>query len=217
LSARVPSELHLSSTSLLLEALTQREDEAVWREFDQRFRGIVFGLARRAGLSAEDAADAAQQTLVDAVAGLRAGTFDRARGRLRCWILAIARNRIADAFRLRRKRREERGDSALGDVPSEQVLADWWELERRRVIFERALAELRATSHISPRNLSVFEHLLRNPADPGGVARDFGIEPADVYLIKHRVAACLRKIISRLSELFDDGVAAHPAEYGLPE
>ena len=118
--------MHTTTTTQLLEALFGPGEEAVWREFDARYRPIIFAFARELGVAAEDAADVAQQTLTEFLRDYRAGKYDRRRGRLRAWIIGIARHRVLDTLRQRTRNQAVRGlqrqrprrSSRRGRVPS---------------------------------------------------------------------------------------------------
>ncbi|MDZ4830353.1 MAG: hypothetical protein SGJ09_09175 [Phycisphaerae bacterium] len=97
----------------VLESLRSHEDAAAWRMLVDRFEPVFIGVSRRLGLSAADAADAAQQTLLDMVREMREGRFDRARGGLRRWTLGILRHRVADITRARSR---SHVDDQVGDA-----------------------------------------------------------------------------------------------------
>ena len=105
--------LQRSTSTLLLAGLADSNNSVVWEEFDARYRPIVFGYARRLGLSEEEAADAAQDAMVRFVQEYRLGKYDRARGRLRSWLIGIVKARAIDVLRAKARRREARGDSVL--------------------------------------------------------------------------------------------------------
>ena len=81
------------TTTALLEALLDPADDEVWQDFDRRYRPILIAFAQRLGLPDEDAA---QDTLTRFVRSYREGKYDRDRGRLRSWIIGIARHCIYD-------------------------------------------------------------------------------------------------------------------------
>ena len=146
-----------TTTTALLEALRDPGNEAVWREFDDRYRPIIFGFVRRLGFGNEDAADLAQETLTRVVQDHRAGKYDRERGRLRFWIIGIVKHRVADLRRDRAKRREWRGESAIIELPDEDSLTADWEAERKRAILLQAVAELREQTKLNAKTILAFE------------------------------------------------------------
>jgi len=192
------------TTTRLLEGLFNPGDDAVWREFDQRYRPIIIGLARRLGLRDDEAADVAQDTLARFIKAYRANEYDRSRGRLRSWIIGIAKYRIADAQRARAQRQGWRGDSVIGALPDQRQLDTIWNAERRRAILRNALHHLRTTGKTSERTITAFELMAFHQRPPAAVADELGMTMDDVYQAKNRIAARLREIVQRLEKLYDE-------------
>ena len=194
-----------ATATALLEGLSDSANDTVWREFDAHYRPIIVGFARKLGLNLEDAADVAQETLVCFVRDYRAGKYDRGRGRLRTWISGIVRCRVADFKRFQARRREQRGYSALFEVPDEPRLTAIWDEERREAILQQALTELRENTKLNDRTIRAFELYVLNQRPAADVARELGINVGDVYLAKNRVAERLRDTMTRLDNLLADG------------
>ncbi len=193
------------TTTSLLQALQDPAGTAVWRGFDARYRPIITAFARRLGLGMHDAAEAAQQTLSEFARDYGAGGYDRARGRLGSWVLAIARHRVADIQRAAERRRVRRGESAMIDVSAAGRLSAIWEAERRRTVLEAAWAELRSSARTSPVTLRAFELLVLRGVPAEAVAEDCTVSVAEVYRIKHRLTRRLREIVADMTGAFDGG------------
>ncbi len=191
------------TTSSLLAALMDREDQGVWYELDGRYRPVVMGLARKMGLSNADAEDVAQEMLSKLVTAYREGKYDRTRGRLRSWIVQIARNCIVDAHRARSSRGVQRGDSAITGVPSENEFERLWDEEHRGLILDRALSELRGSTRMDERTIRAFEEVGLRGRSAEEVASDLGLSIDSVYAAKSRCTKELREIVSRLSIVYE--------------
>lgn len=190
------------TTTALLEGLHDSADEEVWRAFDQRYRPIIIGFGRRLGLSAEDAADAAQETLAHFVKSYRAGKYDRDRGRLRSWIIGIARHCILD-MQHRRAAAPQRGLSAIVDLPDESALTAMWDQECRQEILRRGLTELRRQTRTGPDTIRAFEMLAFDGLRPAEVALRLSMSRNDVYLAKHRCLSRLREILDQIQCVYE--------------
>jgi RNA polymerase sigma factor (sigma-70 family) len=109
-----------------LAAAFAKGDPDALRLLYQRFGGLVYSLARRSLVAAADAEDVTQQVFVSAWRGR--DTFDAERGSLAGWLVAITRNRIADAMRGRQRDDRVLATMVAGAptedpaVPSDQVV-----------------------------------------------------------------------------------------------
>ncbi len=192
------------TTTALLHGLHADDSDAAWEVLDRRYRPIIIGMAVRLGLTEQDASDVAQETMLRVIAEYRDGRYDRDRGRMRSWILAIARTKIADTHRKRGVRKEARGESALITVPTEGELEDIWTSERRHVILREALADLQAKSKTADKTILAFEMLVFHRKRAPEVAAELSMTENDVYLAKSRVAKRLKETVQQLESLYDE-------------
>ncbi len=87
-----------STSSNLLNGLRHREDGA-WCRLVEIWTPFIYGHCRRRGFTPEDADDITQSVFVRVYRGLANFERDGAGKRFRYWIMAIARNEIADFCR----------------------------------------------------------------------------------------------------------------------
>jgi RNA polymerase sigma-70 factor (ECF subfamily) len=196
------------TTTVLLEGLRDPANAEAWATFDRLYRPIVIGFARRLGLSESDAADVAQETMAQFVQEYRDNRYDRSRGRLRSWLIALTKTRVATMRRNEARRRNWRGDSAFIDLADEVQLTRIWDDERRTVVLRNALDVLRGKSRTSDTTIRAFECLVLNRMPPSAVATELGISTHDVYLAKSRITQRLREIIVAIDADFDHDPAA---------
>ncbi len=190
------------TTTALLEGLLDPADAESWGAFDRRFRPILLGFGVRLGLSPEDAADAAQDTLARFLAAFRAGKYDRERGRLGSWITGIARHCISD-LRARRAADPRRGLSAIAELPDESRLSQIWEQECEQDLLRQGLDELRRQTKTEAGTIEAFEMLALGGRRPAEVAAQLNISLNEVYLAKHRCLKRLREILGQLQDLYE--------------
>ena len=192
------------TTTALLNNLHEADNEAAWREFDDRYRSILIGFSRRLGLPEADAVDVAQETMVQFIKEYREGKYDRERGRLRSWLLGIARFRVAGIYRKRATSRVSRGESAIVDMPRENEFEEAWDTERRMTILRKALDELKNKTKIADKTVRAFEMVALQQRSVVDVAAELEISENDVYLAKSRVASKLKEIVASLESLYDE-------------
>jgi RNA polymerase sigma-70 factor (ECF subfamily) len=191
-----------TTNTILLDGLLDPTNQSVWREFDERYRPVIEAFARKLGLSADDAADASQETLAQFVRDYRAGKFDRSRGRLRSWLFGIARHRIADQQRAKARRREWHGESAIVNLPGDDDLAEIWEGEARAAMLRQAMRELYATPRLDPRTVRAFERVAFDQKTAAEVAGEVGMSVNEVYVAKSRILQRLQRIMAKLEDVW---------------
>lgn len=194
----------IATTTELLNGLYESGNRGAWEEFDRRFRPILVAFLRRTGLNETDAADVAQETLVHFVQDYRQRKYDRERGRLRSWLIGIARCRLADLRRAQGRRRELRGESAIDDMPDGVDLNALWEAEERGYIFAQAVNELRETGRFNARTMEAFDRVVLRHEPVESVAAELGLTPQEIYNAKNRVVERLREIVKRYEAGFLD-------------
>lgn len=193
------------TTTELLDGLHHPSNGSAWSEFDRRYRPILVAFLRRMGLNETDAADVAQDTLACFVRDYRAGRYQRDQGRLRSWLIGIARYRLADLRRDADRRRAFRGESALVGVADEADADAVWEAEERRFIFEQAIDELRRTSRFDERTINAFERVVLRHEPVESVSAAVGLTPQEIYNAKNRVVERLREMVKRYEACFVGG------------
>jgi len=187
------------TTTALLDGLHEPANRAAWGEFDRRYRPILIAFLQRMQLNESDAADVAQETLTCFVQDYRLKKYDRQQGRLRSWLIGIARCRAADLRRSKGRRRELRGESAIDQVSDDFDAEAVWEAEQRRFIFEQAIAELR-TTRFNERTIEAFERVVLRQEPVEAVAAEMGLSAQEIYNAKNRVIERLREIVKRYEE-----------------
>ena len=85
----------------MLQRLKDPADRTTWEEFYRTYRGLIFGVARRAGLNETEAEEAVQETLITVAGKMPEFSYDPAKDSFNGWLLQITRWRIADQFRKR--------------------------------------------------------------------------------------------------------------------
>lgn len=196
-------DLPSCTTSTLLERLLIPGHEEVWAVLDRRYRPILAAFSRRLGLSSQDSEEIAQEAIVRFLESYRDGRYDRTLGRLRTWIVGIARRCVIDLKRNQARRYGERGQSALDETPDQHTLEEIWDEEASRVVAERALQLLRDKSKLSPNTVRAFERVALAEQPVSEVAAELGMSIDSVYAAKHRCTSTLRSFVEELTLLYE--------------
>ena len=105
----------LNTRRSLVERLGNLDDQASWRAFFESYGGLLYRVARAAGLADAEAQEAVQETVITVARNIGGLHYDPAAGSFKGWLLQTARWRIADQFR--RRERQSRLEAALPPPP----------------------------------------------------------------------------------------------------
>jgi len=194
-----------TSTELLL-ALKDSGNEKAWGEFDGRFGPILRAVVSKMGLSHDDAADVAQTAMTQFFRDYQADKYDRNKGRLRSWLISIARNRAIDLMRKSQFQRGSRGDSVLFILPDEEAVGGMWSEEEDRVIAKQAFELLRTQTRVTEQNIRIFELVDVKGVPSEEAARECGVTVDHVYKATNRCRRHFKEIVQELRSKYDDGL-----------
>jgi len=188
----------------LVDGLADWHDRGRWQEFYKIYSKLIYGFARRSGLTDAEAYDALQETLLTVARQAGGFHYDPKRGSFKGWLMQIARWRVADQFQKRLPSQPPAGspDSARTSTiaraidPAGPELEAVWNTEWRRNLLDAALQ--RVKGKVSARQYQIFDCYVVKEWPAQRVQRDLGVNIAQVYLAKHRVAALLKKEIELL-------------------
>ncbi len=198
------SDSTLVTTTLLLERLRDARDEQAWNAFDARFRGLVLAAALGLGLTRADADDAAQETMFQAYRDYQSGKYDRSRGRLSSWLIAIAHHRIIDIQR--RRQRAARAQPLQEELPlSEAQVVDAFDRALERLVFEGAWARVKDRTRPRDQALRAFELTAMRGVPIREAAEQCSLSIDQVYVARNRIAARLREEADKIDKAYRDG------------
>lgn len=167
--------------------------ELGWNEFSERYRPVIIGFARNAGLSMGDAEDVFQDVLLGFFRVSGAFEYDPSRGRFRGYLKRATLNVIRKRLRKTGSRAAVCADAFEDDAPVAETM---WDAQWAEGIFERAVEEVRGS--FDPRTFEAFElyTLRRMPAE--AVAERLGLSVNSVHQAKSRVLKSVEKIVERV-------------------
>jgi len=194
----------LRTRASLLERLKDLDDHASWREFYESYYHLIYSVARRSGLSEQEAEEAVQETLISVARKMPGFTYDPARDSFKGWLLTVTRWRVRDQWQKRRKATLLQGqDSAAGEPRTEEVpdpagsaLEAIWEDEWEKHLLRAALA--RVKRQVAPQQYEIYYLYVVLGQPVADVKNALGVSAAQIYLAKHRVGACLKKSLKQL-------------------
>lgn len=154
------------TTTQVLEDLKESNDILAWTSFRDHFYPVIFNFAKTLGLSATDAEDAAQETMLAFLKAFRNGKYDREKGQFSHWLFGVARRVILN-FRKRLPRKHFIADNTTGTsfwdmVADENTVRHTWDTEWRYMVLERCLRQARMELDQKSLILLSFMHFLKN-------------------------------------------------------
>lgn len=179
----------------LLSRVRDPQDEASWREFDDRYRDLIQRYCRRRGLQPANAEDVRQLVMLSMLKTLPTFTYRPELGRFRDYLGRVVRNAIASYLSCPKPAAKQVLLEDLERLPDDGAPSrdEIWEKEWTQHHFRRAMAK--ADRCFDARSLDMFRHLLSGQST-ASVAASFDVTPAAVYKAKHRVRDFLEEAIS---------------------
>lgn len=194
-----PERETLPTRRSLLNRLRDLDDHASWQAFFDTYWRLIYNVARKSGLGDAEAQDVVQETVIAVARRMPAFRYDPSKGSFKQWLLVITRRRIQDQLR-KIYRSGTNFTSDLGAVepeaaspalPPDAQLEKTWEEEWQGHILQAAL--LRVRQRANPKHYQVFDYCVLRNLPHSQVARMFGLNPAQVYLAKHRIGLTVRR------------------------
>jgi RNA polymerase sigma-70 factor (ECF subfamily) len=193
----------------LLYRVRNQGDGASWEEFHRLYRRLIYGRARRAGLSHPDAEEVAQDVFKRVAETIQDFEHDPDRGSFRGWLMKLTHWRITDKFQSLQKlavqnspprsdRTSGTGTATIDQVPAPDDEEDAWDREWQEHVLAAAID--RVSRQVKPRHFQVFELYVRQNWPALKVSRQLGINPAAIYMISHRLQKQLKGEVQKLQE-----------------
>jgi RNA polymerase sigma-70 factor (ECF subfamily) len=214
----------LPTRRTLLSRLKNADDHAGWQEFFDIYWKLIYGVARKAGLTDAEAQDAVQETVIAVSKHIGEFKYDPAKCSFKTWLLLLTRQRIGRQFAKRQaaltrpagalfhRMGEGRGGGAptgdgttrtaaierLPDSAGSHLEAVWDEEWERHLL---AVARERVKRQVKAEHFQMFDLYVLQQWPVREVARVLGVTVGQVYLAKHRIAGLLKKEVKRLERM----------------
>ncbi len=189
----------LPTRASLLSRVRQPQNHPGWEEFYTRYRGLIYRLARRGGLSESEAQDAVQETMIVVARQMPTFRYDPSKGSFKGWLSTIVRCRVVDQFRRRAH------EPAVDEITLEQIAATApseqeaeWDEEWRQHILKEAITRTR--EQVSPGQFQLFDLFVFQQVPIPDIKRLLGVNAPQVYVAKFRVGGVFRKALQAVRE-----------------
>ncbi len=190
----------------LLNRMKNWDDQSSWQEFFNIYWKLIYGFARKAGLTEAEAQDALQETMLSVAKNLPGFKYNPEIGTFKGWLLTLTRWRIVDQLR-KRGPMVPHHPSALADparTATIERIADEnsadvnaiWESDWEKTLYAAGLQRVKL--RLDPQKFQIFDFYVTREWPPEKVAQTFNVAVNQVYLVKNRVTEMLREEIRRL-------------------
>lgn len=196
----------LKTRASLIERLRDREDKDSWRDFFNRYWKLIYGLAIKSGLTQDEAEEVVQETMATLAKNLDAYEYKPKECSFKSWIFSAAKWRIIDQVRKRRPDFVKSDHSATRSdrtptverVPDEtgHSLDRLWDEEWQSNLMDVAIDRVRHKASI--KDFQIFDLYVLKGQPVAEVKKMLHVSAAYVYVAKHRVAALIKKEVSKL-------------------
>lgn len=163
-------------------------------------------MAIKSGLTDEEAEDVVQETVLSVAKKMEDFRYDPAVCSFRGWVMHVTRLRIIDQLRKRQptfqpKPEPNRNSASTATVdriadPASSKLESIWDEEWMKNIVDAAME--RVKRRVKPDHYQIFYLNAVQKVGVRRVANMMGVNVAQVYLVKHRIAALIKKEVQNL-------------------
>lgn len=199
------TDTFLPTRSSLLSRLRNASDAAGWQDFFTNYGRLIHRTCLRSGLTAQEAEDVTQETVIAVAKKMPDFEYDRSRGSYKAWLWRVTRNHVA--MFLRRKyregaRRAELPASVPGEPPAIENIAAAdepdaaWEEEWRSHLLQRALERVRG--RISARTWQIFHLSTVMGWTVERIRESLRCSRTQIYLARHRAGSLVKRELDAL-------------------
>jgi RNA polymerase sigma-70 factor (ECF subfamily) len=176
----------------LIQRLQNWQDQASWQDFFDTYWRLIYGVARKGGLTESEAQDVVQETMVAVAKHILTYKYDPSVCTFKTWLLNMTRWRMIDQYK-------KRGPAAhlTSPHPAGQKLEALWDAEWEKNLLDAAVANVKRK--MEPQKYQIFDFYVNKGWEPERVAKSFDVSVNQVYVSKHRVSGLIKTEVQRLS------------------
>jgi len=199
-------EEYLPTRQSLLVRLKNLEDQTSWQTFFDRYWKLIYGVARRSGMSDAEAQDVVQETIISVSKKIQGFAYDPTYGSFKGWLKRLTQWRITDYVRKKqyqshgkRMPKEEPMGTSLMEIledPAALNIEKAWDTEWESNLLELALAAVK--QRVSPTQYQIFYFYSCKGIPAKQVAERLGVKLAEVYMASYKVSALVKKEIKQV-------------------
>ena len=185
-----------------------------WDEFCRIYVPLIQSVALKSGCTRDESEEVVQETLISLSKEMPKFKPDPSHGSFSGWLMRITERRIIDQLRKRPPagRFAELHAPATSTPPMNRIpdttatLDESWETDRQKLVLKRAMERLK--TRVQPGHFKIFYLAVMKDQSVQDVAKALGVSRAQVYLVKHRLSALLKRETIQLERIASAPVAS---------
>ena len=198
----------IPTRTTLIQRLKDWQDQSSWQDFFDTYWKLIYGVARKGGLTETEAQDVVQETMISVARQMPTFKYDRSIGSFKAWLLNTTRWRIIDQLRKRgpATARRSASDEVTPRTPTMEELVDpvsrrldeLWDAEWEKNLLAAAIAKVKR--RLDPQKYQIFDFYVNKGWPTEKVAERFQISVDQVYLAKNRITELIKAEVARLKK-----------------
>ena len=202
-----PAEDLAPTRKTLVGRLKNLEDSESWRDFFETYWKLIYAFAIKSGCTDGEAEEVVQETIISVSRKMPSFKYDPSVCSFKGWLMHVANWRVIDQLRKRKRDMVHPGEHSESDSASTGFLAKipdpvgpelerLWDEEWRHNLMDAAIE--RVKRRCNPQHYQAFYLSAVKKLPLTQITATLGLNRAQVYLAKHRVAAQVRKELKYL-------------------
>jgi len=182
----------------LLGRLKNSKDQSSWQEFFDTYRSLIYGVARKAGLSQDEAGDVMLATMQSVAAHMPSFQYDPQIGSFKAWLQNLTRLEIISRALKRRPSAGAPAKEANVRESSTQSVDQLWEAEWKANLLNAAVANVKR--RLDPKKYQIYDLQVNKRLPPEKLAALMNLSVDEVLEAKRAVAEMIQAEVRRLEE-----------------
>ncbi len=183
----------------LLGRLKNSQDQASWQEFFDTYWSLIYGVARKAGLSDADAKEVLEGTLASVAEHMPKFRYDPEIGSFKAWLHQLVRLQIISRTLKRRPSgAPSREVSGAESNSSAKALDQVWETEWKTNLQNAAVANVKR--RLDPRRFQIYDLQANKQWPAEKVAALLALPVGEVTAAKQDISEMIQAEVKRVEE-----------------
>jgi RNA polymerase sigma-70 factor (ECF subfamily) len=183
-----------------LGRLKNSKDQSSWQEFFDTYSGLIYGVARKAGLNDADAKYVLEATIASVADHMPTFKYDSKNGSFKAWLRNLTRLQIV-SLTLKGRPASGATNKAAATTPSDstvEAVDQLWEAEWKSNLLNAAVANVKR--RLDPKKYQIYDLQVNKGLAPEKLAALMGKSAEEILEAKRDIAEMIQAEMKRLEE-----------------